>query len=468
MEYQYGQFAFWEKNVLCNSNRRKATIWYSSLLVALLSSSSLTDRAEAQPFSEGASLYTKHQYKLALGKFQAHLRDRPEDAAAYYYLGLCRQGMGEKELAAYNYGEAVKRGGHSSAAVNALTALMKIDYRRALQVTPANNLVLQRILQSREGAAQQQGTSAVQRVPQARVSNYGTVRSSASTVSNFGSPASAGTSIDSSLPQEGRFNIVDNPVGNSMTFVDGSINGRPVAHMIFDTGAEMVLFGKNQLEAYGIAPPTGPATSNVHGVGGVQEAWNMKVNLKVGSIERRNFTITVQEKMDMAPLLGQSFFREYQCQIDKGGKQIRLVRNDVYQRSANLSSAFASQDAVPFTRHGRLMIVQVQINGRAIPMVMDTGATNTQFTKEQLPSGVSIPQDAAVGQTSGASGMTTNLQFPVSNVRLGPISKSNFPIQVIANASMPYPLLGQDFFGDWRFSIDTINNQIKFHGRSGD
>ncbi|MBX9666976.1 MAG: retroviral-like aspartic protease family protein [Candidatus Obscuribacterales bacterium] len=450
--------------MLCKSNRRKATIWYSSLILALLSNSTWIARAEAQSFAEGASLYAKRQYKPALGKFQAHLRDHPEDASAYYYLGLCRQGMGEKDLAAYSYGEAVRRGGHSQAAINSLRSLLKIDFRRAQQVTPPNNIVLQRILQSEGGGAQvQAGASSVQRVPQARVTSYGTVRSAPA----GGSNSSNSTSIDPSLPQEGRFNIVENPVGNSMTFVDGSINGRPVAHMIFDTGAEMVLFGKNQLEQYGIAPPTGPSTSNVHGVGGVQEAWNMKVTLKVGSIERRDFPITVQERMDMAPLLGQSFFREYQCQIDKGSKQIRLVRNDVFQRSANLSSAFASQDSVPFTRHGRLMIVQVQINGRAIPMVMDTGATNTQFTKDQLPSGVTIPQDSVVGSTSGIGGVSSNLQFPVSSLRLGPISKSNFPIQVVAQASMPYPLLGQDFFGDWRFSIDTINNQIKFHGRSG-
>jgi hypothetical protein len=78
---------------------------------------------------------------------------------------------------------------------------------------------------------------------------------------------------------------------------------------------------------------------------------------------------------------------------------------------------------------------------------------------------VTIPQDVTVGSMNGVGGQTTSVMFPVSRVKMGPIDKSNFPITVVQQAHIPYPLLGQDFFGDYRYSIDTVNNAIKFQGR---
>lgn len=418
--------------------------------------------AQSKPYMDGCRLYAARQYKAALLKFQETLKDYPEDGNTYYYMGACYQQLRDNNSAKRCYTEAVKWGRSQPPAVNALKALLAMDVEYAKSVVPAWNWKLQRMLPGGGRFGNPDGTGPM---PDATASSQ---IASRSTVTSYGGGQSSSspshTVSDSSLPAEGKFDIVDNPVGDNMSYVKGAINGKNVPHMLFDTGAEIVLFGRNQLEELGITPPSGPATSVVKGVGGQQEAWNMLVTLRVGNIERRNFKITVQQNMTGFPLLGQSFFKDYQCQVDKLGRQIRLVRNDVYSRSASVASSFSARDVVPFTRQGNLMVVQVQINGRTIPMCLDTGATNTQFTKEQLAqANVTIPANAEVGQSHGVGGSTSTLIFPVSRVKMGPIEKSQFPIQVVATAVMPYPLLGQDFFGDRRFSIDSINNAIKFH-----
>jgi predicted aspartyl protease len=414
-------------------------------------------------FIEGTKLYARKQYRPALAKFQQTLKAYPSDGSTYYYMGACYQQLRDLTNAKRCYADAIKYGKSQPPGVNALTALLAIDVEYAKSVVPAWNWKLQKMLPGGGRFGNPDGSG-----PMPTASAGGSSASSRVQTYSRSAPSSSGQSAtDASLPAEGKFIIVDNPLGNNMTYVSATINGRPVNHMLFDTGAEMVLFGRNHLQELNITPPSGPPTSEVRGVGGTQQAWRMQVDLKVGNIERRNFTITVQERMDAPPLLGQTFFKDYQCHVDKAGRQIRLVRTDVYKSSIASATPYGNANNVPFTRQGNLVVVKVEINGRPTSMCLDTGASNTQFTKEQLAQvNVTVPQDVVIGSSSGIGGSTATVQFPVNRVKMGPIDKTNFPIQVVQKAAMPYPLLGQDFFGDWRFSIDTVNNAIKFQGRS--
>lgn len=425
-------------------------------------------QAQSTAYIEGTSLYRAGRYREALGKFQETLQKYPSDGATYYYMGTCYQQLKNLNSAKQCYAKAIEYGKSQPPGVNALKALLAIDVEYAKSVVPGYNYKLQMMLPNHGRFGADMAAMAAQKSGTQTHATSSTP--SRQTVTSYGnSSASSGSSssgVDPSLPAEGKFTITDNPLGNNMTYVSGTLNGRVVPHMLFDTGAEMVLFGRNHLQQLGISPPSGPSTSVVKGVGGNQQAWRMNVDLKVGNIERRNFTITVQESMDAPPLLGQTFYKDYQCQVDKQGGQIRLTRNDVYKHSTASATPYGNVNNVPFTRQGNLMVVQVEINGRTVPMCMDTGAGATQFTKEQLQMcRVEIPHDAALGSSSGIGGTTQTQIFPVSRLKMGPIDKSNFPIQVVGRASMPYPLLGQDFFGDWKYSIDSINNAIKFHSR---
>ncbi|MBK7838746.1 MAG: hypothetical protein IPJ49_13905 [Candidatus Obscuribacter sp.] len=52
--------------------------------------------------------------------------------------------------------------------------------------------------------------------------------------------------------------------------------------------------------------------------------------------------------------------------------------------------------------------------------------------------------------------------FPVRTIKLGPIEKRDFEIDVVASSNMPHPLLGQTFFGDYQYTIDYDNKLIHF------
>ncbi len=81
---------------------------------------------------------------------------------------------------------------------------------------------------------------------------------------------------------------------NNTLIVDGAINNLPTK-MIFDTGASGCVFTQEQLSRLGIDCPKGLPNAMTYGVGSESRipVWTMKVDLKLGKIERKNFPIFV-------------------------------------------------------------------------------------------------------------------------------------------------------------------------------
>jgi aspartyl protease family protein len=112
---------------------------------------------------------------------------------------------------------------------------------------------------------------------------------------------------------------------------------------------------------------------------------------------------------------------------------------------------------------GNEIVVQAQVNGRNCPMIFDTGATVCAFSGAQVATlGIAIPEDARIGTVQGVAGLSRASIFPVSSIKLGPIEKRDFDIEVLQNAQLPLPLLGQTFYGDWQFTIDYEGKCIHF------
>jgi predicted aspartyl protease len=96
-------------------------------------------------------------------------------------------------------------------------------------------------------------------------------------------------------------------------------------------------------------------------------------------------------------------------------------------------------------------------------MYFDTGATGIAFTEDQLKKlNIPIPDDAVVEQHGGIGGSTTGRGFTVSRMRLGPIDKSNVQVSALQSANMRHGLLGQTFYSDFQYTIDTAHNTIRF------
>ena len=256
-------------------------------------------------FSSGVKLYQSKNYRGALTQFEQALRSNPNDANAMYYLAICQQKSGDNKKAIATYAKLVVSYSYTDAGKYAMSALAALDPKYFRQLTSRfqpNSIPVTTVNKTDSNSI--------------NIGNHGRMALEADGISNEADLAK--------LPSEAR--IYFQKQGNILS-VDGTINNKPTK-MIFDTGAEQTSFGKNHLRQLGITPPEGTPSSYSAGVGagGLQPTWTTRVDIKVGSIERKNFPISVQDEMMCDPLLGQSFFRDFVYTIDNGSNSIHFKR----------------------------------------------------------------------------------------------------------------------------------------------
>ena len=129
----------------------------------------------------------------------------------------------------------------------------------------------------------------------------------------------------------------------NLILVNGSINHKPVT-MIFDTGAAGCLFSKATLKSLGIRIPANLQAATVAGVGTNKqtEAWIMPVDLKLGSIERRQFSVHINDNPLNYPLLGVNFLQGFEYTINTNSNiiQFKLVnKNETAEPPVPVSSS---------------------------------------------------------------------------------------------------------------------------------
>lgn len=250
--------------------------------------------------------------------------------------------------------------------------------------------------------------------------------------------------------------------------IDANVNHRPVK-MLFDTGAEGTVFGMNHIRKLGLPVPSGKPDGYGTGVGGqgATEFWFLPVTLKIGNIERRNFPISITHAPQPAPLLGQDFYHGYQYEIDETTKCLSFRKNisprgdghGVAAMTVTGSSKYVYN--IPFLLEGNRMVVRARVNGHECDMTFDTGASICFFTKQQLEAlGLTI-HNAKVGLIQGVAGATKGDFFTIDDMQVGPVQKHDV-WAASAEAHVELPLLGQSFFGDYNYSIDSANKVIRF------
>lgn len=364
----------------------------------------------------GIKCLKESKYEKALECFQASLKHDPGNAYAYYFSAICYRELGDKERA--------------------------LSYLR---------LTASRFPSEEVGKLARTTLSEVSRL----------------TAANQAAIVWPGTG---SLPRETW--VPFRRQGSGM-YVEGSVDGHACS-LLVDTGAELCFLPLRILKRLGLSAPTGKPNSLLYGVGGADAlpAWVFKGRLKVGSIEKSNFPIMVADVGVNTAILGQQFFEGYVYRIDTAGNAIVLARKEQPANSAASKAPVAAASMVvdksgryvyqvPFKRSGRSFIVAVQVNGRTLDFVFDTGAEvsliNATMAKQL---GLSVQQ------VSGAvmSGVVGSTPVGVSQVdlKLGPIERSAMPVAITDAVQSGTCLLGRDFLGDWHFEIDESQGLIKF------
>ncbi len=272
--------------------------------------------------------------------------------------------------------------------------------------------------------------------------------------------------LDPTLPSECRIPFINSSRG---IYLDTYINGRPLK-MQFDTGAPNVVLGKNHLKELGITSPTGKPDGATGGSasGTAVPFWMVPATIKVGPIEKRDMKVMVMEYDQTSPLLGQTFFKNFDCTIDQTAGQINF-RQKAISAKQTLSGAAVS---VPFhfVEGGNRVMVEVEVNGKAMPMIFDSGNTASAcsfMTVGQAErAGIKIPEDARLSQHMGVNGMGMSKVFPIRRLRLGPIDRSDIWVSVnmgmTDSKAIEAPLLGQPFWYGYEYTIDMKKKLIHF------
>jgi clan AA aspartic protease (TIGR02281 family) len=413
-------------------------------LSLILAIGSFASPAHSAPdsFALGVKQFGAKTYPLAIASFKKAIAANPKNDSARYYYALSLHYSKNIPAAIKAYAELIRMMPDSNGASYARAALAKLD-APLLSSLPPSRMAQQQYSQSMANASAS-GQSGRQQIVQ------------------YQSPQgrSSRNSADDTIPDDCR--VYYTLEGNSF-IVDVYVNGRPMK-MIFDTGASICAFGKNNLSAVGIAPPSGKPTGAVVGVGegGEQATWDMEVDLKLGPIERRHFPIAVQNQLGLHPLLGQTFFQDFTYTIDNGAQSIHFVKK---RNKSGSIYADVSRDpyAVPFVRERNELAVTVEINGKPAKMYFDTGAAVVTLTKRQCQSlGVTIPEDAQTTTVNGIAGESRARVFNLSSIKLGGITKRDFQIVVPDDEAAGVGLLGQTFYNDHQYTIDYERGLIHF------
>jgi aspartyl protease family protein len=148
--------------------------------------------------------------------------------------------------------------------------------------------------------------------------------------------------------------------------------------------------------------------------------------------------------------------------VEIAGKKLSLRVGDA---PASLGGA---ADAAPGTRvvlsagsNGHFL-TQGQINGKSVPMVVDTGASVVALSVEEAQRVGLNYQTGERVQMGTANGVITAWRIKLATVRVGDVLVYDVD-SVVSSGAMPYVLLGNSFLS--RFQMTRTNDQMVLEKR---
>lgn len=400
----------YEQNHLGNGFRQSKAcrLAMAGLTALILQITGNTEANAANPFTEGVEAYGAQNYNLALTKLAEHLRKKPADADAHYYLAATYTAMKRTAEAKRQYEYIISAFPNSQAAKYSAQALASAS------ASPAQG--------NSSGPA---GASSTPAKPVAQ----------------------------SKDPDEDRVPLRRSTGGHLMVQV--KVNGKSI-EFAFDTGASQTCITKDAWQRLGNPVPTEPPTGTTSGVGGRVGTWTREAEIQLGGF-KRTLPVTILSSMPFDGLLGQTFFQEMQYNLSGTADYIHIFAKG--SRTAERSIPMDTID-IPFTKVGNNLLVSVKINGKELPMFFDTGASSTLVgTSTAAMLGLRPTGEYMVGSIGGVGATSQVIVFNVDSIALGDVVKRNVLITVGGSGVC---LLGQNFFKDRHFVIDNEKGLIRF------
>ena len=108
-------------------------------------------------------------------------------------------------------------------------------------------------------------------------------------------------------------------------------------------------------------------------------------------------------------------------------------------------------------RRGGTPVIEVMVNGRRYPMILDTGASHTHITRAMANElGVEVIGQASVA-TASSSRAVVDVGY-VDSIQVGNITRSNLPVSI--GDAVPIGLLGNDVYRN--FDVTLQANSVEF------
>lgn len=382
-------------------------------------------------FNSGIALYGQKNYRAAAQQFEQAIKTSPNNADAYYYCALCHQQSNNLPRAKQLFEYIGQRFPQSRVAPMAATALNQLSSYSSSSSS------------AKQSADDERAFSPFKRRAAISMSNVGGAQDDLAGVPDL-----------VRIPFEKHGNDV---------IVQVQVNGRSVP-FVLDTGAASIALGQNHLRDWGISTAQAKKTFDVGGIGdGKAKGWIQKLDIKLGPIYRREFPCQVQDNMPTEPLLGQTFLRSFNVNIDDNARIVVLAKKSGKAAKDVAHRSYYAKE-IPFTRSGGgHMWVDVKVNGKPIKMIFDTGAEQTAFSASDWQKmGFTVPDNAQQGISRGVLGESTAYFFTTESIQLGPLEQNNTPVHVIENSKAP-PLLGMSFYGKYRVIVDVNRNVLIFN-----
>lgn len=396
-------------------HRRMGSVAAGVVLAACMASSTaLPARADAD-FETGLKLFKAKRYLEAARYFDKAVSNTPWESGPLYYSALSYHYGRDFKHAIEKYDGLVSKFPGTTACTNAIAALKVVD--------PG-------YFKKKEGGKAEGGAA-------------GATRSQASSSGGDKGTVEGDQQTRIYFTKQGEDKLIDVKVG-----------GRGIRAKLDEHGEETA-FTRGQLAALG-----------------VQAAGKeVRVDLQVGGVVRKNFPVTVDDAVGANPKIGASFLNAFACDVDTAGSFIDLKRKD------SSGGAAVGANQLAFRKEGKDVIVNVEVNGRSVAMQFDPtgGGGIVMSTKAARGAGLRVDdaeeavKSPAEGPQRGEPGWIPPDERPASNkfltvqrMRMGPVDRSNVQIQV-TDKDTRYPKIGSDFVsGGWKFDIDYQGNVIRF------
>jgi aspartyl protease family protein len=148
--------------------------------------------------------------------------------------------------------------------------------------------------------------------------------------------------------------------------------------------------------------------------------------------------------------------------VEVAGKRVHLQLGAAQVNLGGSSDPASGRKIVLTAGFGGHFVTNGSINGKTIPFLVDTGATNVSISQAQADQlGLKYRQGTSI-MGSTANGLVPMHQITLNTVRIGEVSIHDVQA-VVVPAAMPYVLLGNSFLS--RFQMRRENDQLTLERR---